>query len=542
MNKVLKLKIGDYIKSAAKREPEKIGLITEKVRYTYKEMFGYCNSLANGLIKLKVKKGDRVALLLRNGSTIVLSYFGIPRMGAIAVPLNYKMSKDELTYVLNDCTPKILIYGEEYADYIDYFKDKCKSINHYISPDEFEMTIREYSKEGPFDLDGNKIKIRDTDTLYIMYTGGTTGFPKGVMLSHKNITSTMTSSLVRMMQESLNYSEEKKAKQFERMQERKAIIMTDLPIFHAAAMYLVLLAVNGQITLITHKNFDPIQTYKEIEKEKVTILQLVPTMLIRVIDKHDPKYNISSLEMIMYGAAAIDPTTLQKALDIFKGVEFQQVFGMTETAVPVTTLTSEDHELIRDKKTNYLLRSAGKPVYGVEIKIVDLDRKELPIGEVGEIAARGGGVMQGYWNLEEKTKAVIDSDGWYYTGDMGKIDKDGYLYVVDRLKDMIVSGGENIFPAEVENALYSHPAVSICAVVGAPDEVWQEKVVACVVLKKGFQVTDEELIQHCKEKIARYKAPKEIIFRKSLPMSPQGKILKRKLREQFWKGKERKIV
>ena len=536
------MKIGDFIKSAAKKEPMKLGLITEKVRYTYEDMFGYCNSLANRLVQLNVEKGDRVGLLLRNGSMIVLSYFGIPRMGAVAVPLNYKMSKDELTYVLNDCTPKILIYGEEYEDYIDHFKENCKSINHFISPDEFEMIITEYSKDGPFDLNGKKIKIRDTDTLYIMYTGGTTGFPKGVMLSHKNITSTIASSMVRMMQESVNYSEEKKAKQLERMQEKKSIIMTDLPIFHAAAMYMVLLAVSAQITLITHKNFAPIQTYKEIEKEKVTILQLVPTMLIRILDNHDSKYDISSLEMIMYGAAAIDPTTLQKALDTFKGVEFQQVFGMTETAVPVTTLTSEDHELIRDKKTNYLLRSAGKPVYGVEIKIVDLDRKELPIGEVGEIAARGGGVMQGYWNLEEKTKAVIDSEGWYYTGDMGKIDEDGYLYVVDRIKDMIVSGGENIFPAEVENALYSHPAVSICAVIGAPDEVWQEKVVACVVLNKGVKVTEEELIEHCKEKIARYKAPKEIKFVKKIPMSPQGKILKRKLREQFWKGKERRIV
>ncbi len=536
------MKIGDYIKSAAKKEPNKLGLITEKVRYTFEEMYGYCNALANRLIQLNVNKNDRVALLLRNGSMIVLSYFGVPRMGAIAVPLNYKMSKDELTYILNDCTPKVLIYGEEFTDYIDHFKENCKSVNHFISPDDFEIIINEYSKEGPLDLNGNKIKIRDTDTLYIMYTGGTTGFPKGVMLSHKNITSTMTSSLVRMMQDSVNYSEEKKAKQFERMQEKNMIVMTDMPIFHAAAMYLVLLAMSAQITLATHKKFDPIETYMNIEKEKVTVIQLVPTMLIRLLDNYDPKYDISSLETIMYGAAAIDPTTLQKALDVFKGVEFQQVFGMTETAVPVTTLTSEDHELIRDKNTNYLLRSAGKPVYGVEIKIVDLDRKELPIGEVGEIAARGGGVMQGYWNLEEKTKAVIDSDGWYYTGDMGKMDEGGYLYVVDRIKDMIVSGGENIFPAEVENALYSHSAVSICAVIGAPDDVWQEKVVACVVLNKGAQVTEEELIQHCKEKIARYKAPKEIKFLKKLPMSPQGKILKRKLREQFWKGKERKIV
>ncbi|NVM56186.1 MAG: AMP-binding protein [Candidatus Helarchaeota archaeon] len=318
--------------------------------------------------------------------------------------------------------------------------------------------------------------------------------------------------------------------------------MTDLPIFHAAAMYTVLVSVYVQTPLVTHKKFDPIQTYETIEQEKVTSMELVPTMLIRLIETYDPKYDLSSLQSIIYGAAAIDPTTLKKALEIFKDVEFQQIFGMTETAVPVTLLSSEDHELIREKGSDYLLRSAGKPIYGVEVKIVDLDRKKVPIEETGEIAVRGDGIMQGYWNLKEKTKAVIDSEGWYYTGDMGKLDEEGFLYVVDRIKDMIVSGGENIYPAEVENALYSHPAVALCAVVGAPSPQWGEKVVAFVVLHKKVSVKEDQLIQHCKEKIARYKAPKEIIFIKKLPMTPQGKILKRKLRKQLWEGKERKII
>ena len=535
-------KIGNFIKSAVKQEPDKIGLITEAGRWTYTELFGFCNSLANGLVQLGVQKGDRIALLLRNGLEIFVSYFGIPRMGAVVVPLNYMMSKDELVYCLNDCAPIALIYGAEYKNNIDYFKEKCPSIKHYFSETDFQHLINTHSKEGPLGLDGKRIRIRNTDTLFIMYTGGTTGFPKGVMLSHKNITATLGAIGARVMQESADYSEEKRQKHLDRIEANAGVMMTDLPIFHAAAMYTTLVAVYVQTPLITHKKFDPIKTYEVIEREKVTSIELVPTMLIRLLEAYDPKYDLSSLESIMYGAAAIDPTTLKNALEIFKDVEFSQVFGMTETAVPITLLSSEDHDVFRVEGTEYLLRSAGKPVHGVDVKIVDLNRKKLPTGEVGEIAVRGDGIMQGYWNLEDKTKAVIDEEGWFYTGDMGKLDEEGYLFVIDRLKDMIVSGGENIYPAEVENALYSHPAIALCAIVGAPDDLWGEKVVAFVVLHKGTAVTEDQLIQHCKEQIARYKAPKQIIFVKKLPMTPQGKILKRKLRAQLWKGKERKII
>ncbi|MFX1449901.1 MAG: class I adenylate-forming enzyme family protein [Promethearchaeota archaeon] len=536
------MKISDLVKYAARTEPEKIGLITDSGRYTFQQIYEYCNSLANGLVQLNFKLGDRVALLLRNGLEIIVSYFGVPRMGGIVVPLNYNMAKDELVYCLNDCTPKMLIYGEEYEDIIDYLKEKCKNIEYFVSPVKFQEIITSYSKDGPFDLNGKKIRFSNKNTLFLMYTGGTTGFPKGVMLSHKNITSTMAASASKMLGEVETYSEEKKLRQVERMEKREGVFMTDLPIFHAAAMFTVIVAYYGATTLITHKKFDPIKTFEIIEKEKVTNLELVPTMLIRLLDAYDPKYDISSLQTIFYGAAAIDPTTLKRGLDIFKNVEFYQVFGMTETAVPVTSLTSEDHELIRDGKHDVLLRSAGKPITGVDIKIVDEKREELPIGEIGEIVVRGEGIMQGYWNLEEKTKSVIDSDGWYYTGDMGKLDEEGYLYVVDRAKDMIVSGGENIYSAEVENAIYKHPAVNLCAVIGIPDEKWGEAVCAYIVKNEGFDLTGEEIIQHCKEHIASYKKPKRIIFIKKLPMSPQGKILKKILRERHWKGKERRVV
>ncbi len=536
------MKISDLIKFAARAEPDKIGLITDSGRYSFKQLYEFCNSLANGLVQMNFKLGDRVALLVRNGLEIFTSYFGIPRMGAIVVPLNYKMSKDELVYCLNDCTPKMLIYGEEYEDIIDYLKEKCKSIEYFISPADFQKIITSYSKEGPLDLNGKKIRLSNKNTLFLMYTGGTTGFPKGVMLSHKNLTSTMAASAGKMLSDVGSYSEERRAKSVERMENREGVFMTDLPIFHAAAMFTVIVALYGATTMITHKRFDPIKTYEIIEKEKVTNLELVPTMLIRMLEAYNPKYDTSSLQTIFYGAAAIDPTTLKRALDIFKNVDFYQVFGMTETAVPVTSLTSEDHELIRDKDRNELLRSAGKPIANVEIKIVDEARNELPIGEIGEIVVRGEGIMQGYWNKEEKTRSVIDKEGWYYTGDMGKLDEEGYLYVVDRAKDMIVSGGENIYSAEVENAIYKHPSVKLCAVIGIPDEKWGEAVCAYIVKKEDCELTGEEIIQHCKEHIASYKKPKKIIFIKKLPMSPQGKILKKILREKHWKDKERRVV
>ena len=253
------MKIGDFIKSAARREPEKLGLITETGRWTYQELFEFCNSLANGFLQMGIKKGDRVALLLRNGFEIYVSYFGIPRMGAVVVPLNYMMSKDELVYCLNDSTPVILIYGDEYEDYIDYFKEKCQSIKYYYSENDFQELVNSHSKEGPYDSDGKRIKIKVTDTLFIMYTGGTTGFPKGVMLTHKNITATMGSYATRIMLEIERFSDEKRAKHLERL-EAEGMILTDLPIFHAAAMYTVLASVFGQTTLITHKRFNPVQT------------------------------------------------------------------------------------------------------------------------------------------------------------------------------------------------------------------------------------------------------------------------------------------
>ncbi|MHA1648694.1 MAG: class I adenylate-forming enzyme family protein, partial [Candidatus Helarchaeota archaeon] len=319
--------------------------------------------------------------------------------------------------------------------------------------------------------------------------------------------------------------------------------LTALPLFHGAGLFLALCSMFGGITFITQKKFDVVDTLKTIEQEKVTFVAMVPTMLKRFIESPErAKYDLSSLRTIIYGAAPITPSVLGKALDTFPNTDFVQVFGQTEASPVLTIMSAIDHAKARTNRK--LLASAGRALPGIELKIVDYEGNELPPGEVGEVIARGENIMQGYWDQPEKTAQTL-RDGWLHTGDLGKLDEEGYLYITGRGKDMIVSGGENIYPIEVEDALLSHPAVLECAVIGIPDEQWGEAVCAIVCLrpkiKEGVDITEEDLIKYVKSKIAKYKAPKKVIFRRKLPKSPQGKILKRKLREPFWKGKERQV-
>ncbi len=535
--------IGKLLKSSARRTPDKIGLVFEDNEITFAELNEMANILANVLIEeFGIKKGDRIATLMDNSVSSHLSYFAVPKTGAILIPYNFKMSEEELEYCTNDSTPKIIIYDPlRYGKQTEYLKKTCDFVEFFLDVGDIESLIKDSKwKQEP------KVKVTLHDTAYMLYTGGTTGFPKGVLLSHNNLISTLVSYAVSEAEGARSHLDQNpKGDQNKNIQDifnSENVVMTPLPIFHVAALAGVLAAMIAGYSLVLMRRYDRDKFLNNIQKYKVTTLLIVPTILQYLLEDEDyiKKFDLSTLNTIMYGASPISPTTLLNAIKLFEGVNFVQVFAQTESSPSITRMGPSDH--LKALENPELLKSAGRPVKNVEIKIVDPDTdKEVGIGEVGEICARGPGIMQGYWNNPDKTHEVL-RDGWLHTGDLGKLDKEGYLYVVDRCKDMIVSGGENIYPKEIENVIYRLPEIKSCAVIGAPDPKWQERVVAFVVLNEGKKIEGEKIIEYCKEHLARYKAPKEIIFKDELPLSPQGKILKRVLKDILWEGKERRVV
>ncbi|MHA1265452.1 MAG: class I adenylate-forming enzyme family protein [Candidatus Helarchaeota archaeon] len=525
------MKVGTLPRGSARTYPDEFAHIFKDQRITFSQFWDQVQILGQNLLKLGLRLGDRVALLMRNCLEYHYCFYGIPLVGGVTTPFNYYMSNDELLYCVNYCKPRFLIYQPAFESQITLFQQKTNSVEHYISTTEFQELIHDPPppQERP--------RFRKHATAFIIFTGGTTGYPKGVMLSHHNII-----SMIAMAGESLIQSS-KVFKETFTDEKLKSKMLTALPLFHGAGLFLALCSMFAGITFITQEAFDVIETLQTIQKERVTYCAMVPTMLKRFIEHPDlTKYDLSSLRTIIYGAAPITPTILGKALDTFPNTDFTQVFGQTEASPVLTIMGAIDH--LKARTNRKLLSSAGRALPGIELKIVDYDGNELPPGEVGEVIARGANIMQGYWNQPEKTAQTL-RDGWLHTGDLGKLDEEGYLYITGRGKDMIVSGGENIYPIEVEDALLTHPAVQECAVIGIPDEQWGEAVCAVVCLrphvKEGIDVCESDLIAHVKSKIAKYKAPKKVIFKRKLPKSPQGKILKRKLREPFW-GKEQRQV
>ncbi|MHA1785957.1 MAG: long-chain-fatty-acid--CoA ligase [Candidatus Helarchaeota archaeon] len=514
-------------------------IIFKNRKYTWLQANEAANSLAHALQELGVKKGDNVALLLRNSDAIILSYYGITKIATV-VPINYMASKKEIIYILNDCEAEVLIISNNLLYHQDAIKAECPRIKHIIAYNQdglgvppnlknFDDLIKNYSKDEPVPSE----PISNTDMAYIIYTGGTTGLPKGVMLSHLNLLQNNLATTTYVTQ---------------KIELEKLVIMIAIPLFHVAANIGAIQAVLTGTTMVIMDGFVIKDFLETLVKHECIGFGLVPTMINLLINSTEiEKYKAyleENIKMIVYGASPMSPTVLSKTMKTFPNADFFQYFGQTEYSPVMAVLDPIDHSKALEPGNEYLLAAAGRALVGTDIRIVDDQGNDVKLGEVGEIIAKGDGMMIGYWNKPDKTKETI-KNGWLYTGDMGKMDEDGYIYCVDRKKDMIISGGENIYTKEVEDALYTHPAVLECAVIGIPDERWGEAVHAVVILKRGFKkgvnVTEEELIAHVKDQIARYKAPKSITFKRSLPKSAQGKILKKDLRVKFWKGKERSI-
>ncbi len=512
--------LGENIKRNSERYPEKVAFVFENKRYTFKQVNQRVNSLINALANLGVEKGERVAILSSNCPQY-FEVFGIIKGGRICVPLDGRSTGRELVYLLNNCEAETLIVANEFVDLVTSIRPEIPAVKNSICLDavredfiNYEDLIASYPSYEPVE------KVAEDDPCVLFYTSGTTGRPKGVIHTQKTI-----------IAESLQPFHDVTVDD---------VCLCTMPFFHAGGSmgYLIPCLCSGA-TIVIHRRFDETLFLQTIERERVSYTTLVPTMIARLLGNPDiNKYDLSSLRTIRYTAAPISADMLKTAIKKLGNI-FVQIYGLTE-ANTVTFLAKEDQRVEGLEKEIKRLGSAGKPSPNGEVRIVNDHDEDVPIGQIGEVILRSPGMMKGYWKLPEETQAIFKG-GWLHTGDMGRIDEDAFIYLVDRKKDMIISGGDNVYSKEIEDVLSSHPAVSEAAVIGVPDKIWGESVKALIVLKDGMKATSEEIVNFCKEHLANWKKPKSVEFWNELPKNSGGKIMKARMRERFWAGYERKI-
>jgi acyl-CoA synthetase (AMP-forming)/AMP-acid ligase II len=504
---------------ALQQTPDLPATIFESRVRTWRESADRVARFASALIGLGVGTGDRVAILAQNCDVYHEFLLAVPWADAVVVPVNTRWSPAEIAFSLRDACSEVLLVDDTFAGMVARLREECtlRTVIHTGSgtPPEDALDLDELiaAHEPVPDV------RRSGDSLAgIYYTGGTTGEPKGVMLSHANM---LTSALGSAATGTFLIPGGR--------------LLHAAPMFHLAdgAAWAARNAMGGSHIMVGA--FTPAEVAALIERHQVTDSLLVPTMIQLLVDSPDTAgADLSSLRSLVYGASPISEAVLQRAVKRMPDTRFTQAYGMTELSPCATILTPDDHD------DPSLLRSAGRAAPHCEIRIVDEDDNDVPTGTPGEVIARGGNVMLGYWNRPAETEEALRG-GWMHTGDGGYLDERGYLFIVDRIKDMIVSGGENVYSVEVENALAKHPSVASCAVIGVPDENWGERVHAVVVIAPGEQPTPEGLREFVKEHIAGYKAPRTVEFVDALPLSGAGKILKRELRQRHWSGKARGI-
>lgn len=509
---------------AAATTPDAVATICGGRSHSWAQVRDRVARFAGALRDLGVGPGDRVAVLSMNSDRYFELYFAVAWAGAVILPMNTRWSVPEHVYSIEDAGATILVLDDAFLETGRAVGDICEAIAHVIHAGDgptpaglksYEAMIAGASPASDADHGGD-------DLAGIFYTGGTTGFPKGVMLSHQNL---WTGALC--VGAGIGYNSSVR-------------YLHAAPMFHLADVGL------GNATSIfggSHvfmPGFEPAELLRLIEAHKVTHTLLVPTMIRMLLDSPEfGKHDISSWKGILYGASPMAEALLTEALKRLPSVAFTQGYGQTELA-PLATLLGPEWHVFEGPRAGKL-RSAGRPGICVELRIVDAEGCELPRGQVGEITVRGPNAMRGYWNKPEQTAATLVDD-WVRTGDGGYLDEDGFLFVVDRVKDMIVSGGENVYSAEVENALMQHPGVGECAVIGVPDERWGERVHAIVVPRAGQALSADDLMQHSKTLIAGYKCPRSVDVRQeALPKSGAGKILKSDLRKPYWADETRNV-
>ncbi|MBS0527322.1 MAG: long-chain-fatty-acid--CoA ligase [Proteobacteria bacterium] len=510
--------LADIVRIHGRRQPDVAALVHDGRITTYGELDRAASRIANALIAEGVRPQTRVAHLDKSTDRFFELLFGVAKANAVMVSVNWRLAPPEVAHIVNDAEAEILVVGEEYFPMIEKIRGELKTVRKIVAfgrhPEAESFTT--WRDRQPA-ADPN-LPTRPTDTAVQFYTSGTTGLPKGAELINRNFSSMMP------------------------LWTKEWLLgpgvpnLVCLPMFHIGGAGWGIAGLFAGATNHVVREFVPAEILATIQRERLQVMLLVPAMILFLVQAPQIREtDLSSLRLIVYGASPIPAELLKQAMKIFP-CGFQQVYGLTETTGAITVLPARDHDPGDARK----LLSCGYAQKGVELRIVGDDGKDLPAGRVGEIAVRSAQVMGGYWKLPEATARAVQGD-WFFTGDAGYLDDKGYLYIYDRVKDMIVSGGENIYPAEVESALFGHPSVADVAVIGVPDERWGEAVKAVVVKKAGADVTPAELINWARERIAGYKLPKSVDFIDTLPRNPTGKILKRELRKAYWGERDRQV-
>jgi len=514
--------VGDILARTARLAPNREALVFGRTRLSYRAFDEAANRLANALRGLGVGAGERVAILLRNCHQYEIAVFGIAKAGGVAVPVNFRLNAEEIRFILTHAGARAVITSGEFLDLLDPVMPDLGDVKVWISVDgdrgraaSFDRVLAMASAAPP------GVPVAEGDLAFIFYTSGTTGLPKGAMITHANMT---ISAMIGAIELRLRAGE---------------IGLFSIPLFHggggSAPMGFFLMGATAVVA-----EYDPERVAALIEAERVTTATFVPAMILFLLDSPGRRrYDLGSMKRILDGAAPMPTDRLKEVIREW-GIEFYNIYGLTETALFLSVLHPEDYAVDGPAEKVRRLGSVGREAVGIELRVIDDGGHEVATGGTGEIIARGRNITSGYWNAPEETARVLRG-GWFHTGDVAMTDDEGYLYIVDRKKDIIISGGENISSVQVEEALYTHPAVREAAVIGIPDDRWGEAVRAIVVLREGMAANEAEVIEHCRARLASYKKPRAVDFVATLPRNPSGKVLKHVLREPFWRDRVRQV-
>ena len=521
------MNIGQLLSKSARTYPEKLAIAHGSRKLTYAQFDARANRLSNGLRSLGVEQGDNVAVLMYNLPQVLESIFACFKAGCGVVPINFRLHPKEFAFIIDHSESKALIISSEFNESIMGVRDRLPHVSHIVTVSGAEGELLDYetilSSESEQFADAD---VTPDDLAWLFYTSGTTGMPKGAMLTHRNLLA-MTMNFYADICPDFGPCE---------------TILHGAPLSHGSGLYaLPNIGKGGTNIILESKSYDPDLVLKAVETYRVTNMFVAPTMVIRLIESPAvERYDLSSLKAVIYGGAPMLLEDLKKAMAKL-GPCLVQLYGMGESPMTITYLPHHDHVLQGNVAQMKRLASAGIARTDVEVAIVDGNESELDSGEIGEIVTRSDLVMKGYWRNREATAETL-KNGWLHTGDVGYIDEFGYLFLMDRSKDMIISGGENIYPREIEEVIIQHPGIREVAVIGVPDPKWGEAIKAVVSIVPGQTITKAEIINFCKDYIASYKKPKSVDFVDELPKNNYGKIVKREVRKKYWQGKDRKVI